>query len=130
MLAQLEETATELASNPPVIPEGELSEAIAFLDWLRDNHFTFLGCRDYVFSPEGDGHLDPLPESGLGLLADPETRVVRRGADRSSLTPEARDFLAFALDHCEIGAALAGAPPRAHGLCRREAIRRARRAQG
>ena len=60
---------------------------------MAEDHFTFLGCRDYVFSPEGEGRLDPVYESGLGLLADPEMRVVRRGADRSQLTPDVRDFL-------------------------------------
>ena len=93
MMRKLEETGEELTRNPPAIPEAELSETIAFLEWLKDNHFTFLGCRDYMFSPAGEGRLDPIAESGLGLLADPETRVVRRGPDRSSLTPEVREFL-------------------------------------
>ena len=43
--------------------------------------------------PGAEGRLDPDHASGLGLLADPEMRVVRRGADRSRLTPEVRDFL-------------------------------------
>ena len=93
ILDRLAETAAALSRNPPAISESELDENIAFLDWLAENHFTFLGSRDYVFSPEGEGRLDPVYESGLGLLADPEIRVVRRGADRSSLTPDVREFL-------------------------------------
>ena len=93
MLQRLADTAASLSRNPPPISEDELDENIAFLDWMAENHFTFLGCRDYVFSPDGDGRLDPVYESGLGLLADPELRVVRRGSDRSSLTPDVREFL-------------------------------------
>jgi glutamate dehydrogenase len=93
MLARLGETVSGLKTNPPPIPESELAENLSFLAWLADNHFTFLGSRDYVFSAGGDGRLDARHQSGLGLLADPEARVVRRGADRSSLTPELREFL-------------------------------------
>ncbi|HEY4265804.1 MAG TPA: NAD-glutamate dehydrogenase domain-containing protein, partial [Micropepsaceae bacterium] len=93
MLERIAETAASLNRNPPQVSEAELEENIAFLDWMADEHFTFLGCRDYVFSGEGEGRLDPVYESGLGLLADPEMRVVRRGQDRSRLTPAVREFL-------------------------------------
>src|ERR1700704_3284350 len=93
MLGRLAETIGELKKNPPQIPDSELAENLAFLGWLADNHFTFLGCRDYVFRGEGEGRLDAVYPSGLGVLTDPEARVVRRGSDRSSLTPELREFL-------------------------------------
>jgi glutamate dehydrogenase len=93
LLARLAETTAGLKRNPPPVAAEELAENIAFLDWLAAAHFTFLGCRDYVFSPEGEGRLDPDYASGLGLLTDPEMRIVRRGADRSKLTPDVRDFL-------------------------------------
>src|SRR6266436_3557474 len=93
MLARLAETIGELKKKPPRIPDSELAENLAFLGWLADNHFTFLGCRDYVFRGDGEGRLDAVYPSGLGVLTDPEARVVRRGSDRSSLTPELREFL-------------------------------------
>ena len=93
MLARLAETTAGLKRNPPPVDAEELAENLAFLEWLAVDYFTFLGCRDYVFSSDGDGRLDPVHASGLGLLADPEMRVVRRGADRSRLTPDVRDFL-------------------------------------
>src|SRR5215471_13512724 len=92
MLARLAETIAELKKNPPPIPDSELAENLAFLGWLADNHFTFLGSRDYVFKDEGEGRLDARYDTGLGLLTDSEARVVRRGADRSSLTPDLREF--------------------------------------
>ncbi len=35
------------------LPEDELEEAAAFMKWLRDGHFTFLGCRDNVLMGDG-----------------------------------------------------------------------------
>ncbi len=93
MLARLAETIGQLKKHPPAIQDADLAENLAFLGWLADNHFTFLGCRDYVFRDEGEGKLEARYESGLGVLAEPETRVIRRDADRSSLTPELREFL-------------------------------------
>jgi len=93
MVARLRDTIEELKAFPPDVADAEFGETLAFLAWLADNHFTFLGARDYVFDPEGDGRLAPEFASGLGLLADPDARVLRRGRDRSSLTPEVRAFL-------------------------------------
>ena len=84
MLGQLAETVTQLKKHPPPIQDADLAENLAFLGWLADNHFTFLGCRDYVFRDEGEGKLEARYKTGLGVLADPATRVIRRGADRSS----------------------------------------------
>ena len=53
----------------------ELSESLAFLEWLGDNHFTFLGCRDYSYTADEGGRLDPVLDSGLGVLADRDARV-------------------------------------------------------
>ena len=35
----------ELEQKEPPLPAGELGEGRAFLRWLADNHFTFLGYR-------------------------------------------------------------------------------------
>jgi glutamate dehydrogenase len=93
MLDRFNETIDELSNSPPNIPEQQLEECIEFLEWLSDNHFTFLGARDYAFDTKTKERLEPDFKSGIGLLRDPETRVIRRGEDRSSLTPDVRDFL-------------------------------------
>jgi glutamate dehydrogenase len=93
MLLKLMESVSELKAHPPHIPHEELSENLAFLEWLSDNNFTFLGCRDYTFTTDEGGRLDPDLASGLGVLSDPDARVVRHGPDRSRLTPQVRDFL-------------------------------------
>ena len=93
MLARAKQATEELRQNPPNISSEELNESIAFLEWLGNNHFTFLGARDYRFDPKSEGALEPVSESGLGVLADSEARVIRRGPDRSAITPQVRAFL-------------------------------------
>ncbi|HWA02417.1 MAG TPA: NAD-glutamate dehydrogenase [Rhizomicrobium sp.] len=86
MVGKLNDSVAGLKSHPPHIPENEVTESIAFLEWLADNHFTFLGCRDYRFDGE---RLDPIEHSGFGVLADIHTRVIQRG----TLTPQIIAFL-------------------------------------
>jgi len=80
-------------TNPPPLAEDEVAEAIAFLRWVRNDNFVFLGVREYRF-PHGDMAADPVPGTGLGLLRDPAVRVLRRGRDMVVMTPEVRAFLA------------------------------------
>ena len=47
------------------------SETEAFLEWLADDHFTFLGYREYdLVEDGGDAVLEPVDGSGLGILRD------------------------------------------------------------
>lgn len=66
-------------------------EALTFLEWLAGHNFTFLGAREYRLS---GGTLEPLPESGLGILRDPSVRVLRSGPDYVEATPQLVAFLA------------------------------------
>ena len=96
MLARLAAARNDLTRHPPLIAgqRADLTEDLAFLDWLADNHFTFLGARDYILGKDGaNGMLEPVKGSGLGVLSDEHTRVIRRGGERSGLTPEVRAFL-------------------------------------
>ncbi|HSA90867.1 MAG TPA: NAD-glutamate dehydrogenase [Burkholderiales bacterium] len=53
------------------VPPQELEEGRAFLEWLLDHHFTFLGSRDYVIAHRaGEDVLDIVPGSGLGILRE------------------------------------------------------------
>ncbi|MEB0138867.1 MULTISPECIES: NAD-glutamate dehydrogenase [unclassified Undibacterium] len=45
------------------------NEGVAFLRWLEDRHFTFLGARDYDLKRDGEHvSLVAIAESGLGIL--------------------------------------------------------------
>jgi glutamate dehydrogenase len=94
MLAYLHDSIAALKTHPPHVNAEVLNESVAFLEWLANNHFTFLGARDYTYSGADGGTLEPVPESGLGVLADMETRVVRRSEHRGDMSAEIRGFLA------------------------------------
>jgi glutamate dehydrogenase len=94
MQSRLRQAMSEYHKFPPPLPVEELIESTAFLEWLLDNHFTFLGMREYEFvGGAGEGELKPVDGTGLGILRDPETHVLRRGTTMVSMTPEIRAFL-------------------------------------
>src|SRR5207302_801819 len=55
-------------------------------------NFTFLGVREYSF-PGPSGDIEPKFETGLGILRAREVRVLRRGTELVSITPEIMQFL-------------------------------------
>ena len=65
------ESARELAGASTPLPHERVEEAREFLRWMADDHFTFLGYREYrVVDTGGDDVLHALPDTGLGLLRD------------------------------------------------------------
>ncbi|MGL4728817.1 MAG: NAD-glutamate dehydrogenase, partial [Bosea sp. (in: a-proteobacteria)] len=93
MRARITEAAQAYRANPPPLADEEVKEAIAFMDWMIGDNFTLLGVRAYGF-PDSDVAADPVAGSGLGILRDPETRVLRRGRELVVMSPEVRAFLA------------------------------------
>jgi glutamate dehydrogenase len=95
MAARARAIVAELGARPPAgIAATEVSEARAFLEWMCQDNFTFLGYREYRLSGEGERtRFDVVPEAGLGLLSDAEFHLfggVRRLAD---LPAEVKGFL-------------------------------------
>ncbi|GGE27513.1 NAD-glutamate dehydrogenase [Agaricicola taiwanensis] len=94
MTATIAATIADFRETPPPLPADEVAEAIAFLQWLVDDNFTFLGVREYTYAADAEGgHLAPRDETGLGILRDPELRLLRRGRELVAMTQEIRDFL-------------------------------------
>ena len=57
------------ASETSPLPPVHRGEGVAFLRWLQDRHFTFLGARDYDLKRDSDSvSLVARPDSGLGIL--------------------------------------------------------------
>ncbi len=89
MLALMDRAIGEVEKAPVTDPKAS-EEYVAFLRWVKDNHFVFLGarCYDYPRKP-GGGYAaeEPLyqPEDGLGVLRDPEQRVLRRRSEPAIL---------------------------------------------
>jgi len=76
MLERVRQVSAESEKYSPAHESRD--EGIAFLRWLEDRHFTFLGARDYDLKRNGDQvSLVALPETGLGIL---------RGAARTAET--------------------------------------------
>ncbi len=94
MLARLEQAITDYRYAPPPLRSETLDEAVSFLEWLRDDNFTFLGMREYRYSGSGStGKLKRADKPALGILSDPDLRVLRQGDEALSTTPEIRAFL-------------------------------------
>ena len=94
MLARLDQAIHDFRYAPVPLDREEVTEAIAFLEWLRDDNFTFLGMREFKYvGSQKDGMLERSRKPGLGILADPDVRVLRRGDEAVNTTPEIRAFL-------------------------------------
>lgn len=79
--------ADELADEPPALPSEEIGEAWELLRWLAEDHFTFLGYREYdLVVEDGEDSLRAVPGTGLGLLR-PDQDLSNAF---SRLSPEAR----------------------------------------
>jgi glutamate dehydrogenase len=79
----------ELDESPPPLDAEEVGEAKAFLAWLEDHHFTFLGYREYELVEREDGvRLTSVSDSGLGILRQPGGTQTSRGFDK--LPPRVR----------------------------------------
>ncbi len=85
------EVIAGIKATPPPLPADEVSEAVALLEWLLANNFTFLGVREYVLV--GESALNPVFETGLGVLRSRELKVLRGGRGALEFTPEIMAFL-------------------------------------
>jgi glutamate dehydrogenase len=93
MQQRLREAINHYQQDPPPIAIEEFTEAIDFLQWVLDHHFTFLGMREYRFAGgAAKGVLEAVPGSGLGILRDAAKEEVR-GASTPQLPPPIREFL-------------------------------------
>jgi glutamate dehydrogenase len=92
MIARVGDVIAGLKADPPPLPAAEVEEAVAFLEWLADDNFTFLGVRDYRFT-DAEEALEPVFESGLGILRSRDLRVLRRWNEPLVITPQMRALL-------------------------------------
>ncbi|HEX6196055.1 MAG TPA: NAD-glutamate dehydrogenase [Jiangellaceae bacterium] len=63
------EIADELTKAELPVSDEEVEDADALLRWLADDHFTFLGYREYILDVvDGDDALRAVTGTGLGIL--------------------------------------------------------------
>jgi glutamate dehydrogenase len=79
---------SELSDGPSEVQVDDLAESIAFLKWLMDNNFTFLGVRDYLYSEE-DNAAGVSFGAALGILRGREGDVFAADGGRLALAPRA-----------------------------------------
>ncbi|TAN71510.1 MAG: NAD-glutamate dehydrogenase, partial [Magnetospirillum sp.] len=91
MVDRLWATVAEFEAGSATITADERAETLAFLDWLADNHFTFLGYR--WFGLGADGAVTDDAGGGLGLLAAPEAHVFDDTVTLAAMPLELRAFL-------------------------------------
>jgi glutamate dehydrogenase len=87
--AEMRNCASEIINNlskqPPQLDPAEVSEGIKFLDWLVNNHFTFIGYREYdLVKDDGEDILKPVSKSGLGILRN----HARMSSDKGLVLPK------------------------------------------
>jgi glutamate dehydrogenase len=93
MRARVFEAVQAAKIAPPPLPPQDVAEAIALVEWMLADNFTFLGVREYRFV-EDDPSTDLVGVNGQGLLRDPDLKVLRQGREFLTVTPEVRAFLA------------------------------------
>ncbi len=86
----------ELMTPPKKVSRDESNEARQFLEWVHDNHFTFLGYREYDYPTKNRGKSTSIVvkrNSGLGVLRDPEAVVFHELRDISAMPSSLRSII-------------------------------------
>ncbi len=94
MRRAMAETIAELETPPKGVAAEDVAEARDFLRWAHDEHFTFLGYREYDFIGDGkDASVIVNRKSGLGILKNASVVVFRELQNLASMPPEVRAFV-------------------------------------
>jgi glutamate dehydrogenase len=88
MLEHVNAVIADMTSGPPELRVDDLSESVAFLRWLMDDNFTFLGIRDYVCIEDGSAPA-VIFTSAFGILRGREGDIFAADGGRLALTPRA-----------------------------------------
>ncbi|MDQ3603060.1 MAG: NAD-glutamate dehydrogenase, partial [Actinomycetota bacterium] len=89
MRGRVGDIVSGLEENPPDFEPEDLAETRAFLEWVDDNNFTFLGYREYDLTTQnGEEALCAVQGSGLGILRQSESGPVSHSF--AELPPDVR----------------------------------------
>jgi len=69
MQARVADVTSYLTSTPG-LKEDARDEAISFLNWLNDDHFTYIGFSEYEVDKSQSAVVSPKEGTGLGILRD------------------------------------------------------------
>jgi len=72
--------------------QGDVEEAVAFLEWLLEDNFILLGYREYEITDDGKGPaIIAIPDSGHGILSDDSQSRFAEPVLLASLPADLRD---------------------------------------
>ncbi|MEX2408519.1 MAG: hypothetical protein WD489_05370, partial [Rhodovibrionaceae bacterium] len=84
----------ELQVHPPKLPRDEVNECLSFLEWLDDDHFTYLGYREYSFTGSGENTVAKIDnKSAMGILRDSKVSIFDGLRNLGQLPAEVQDFV-------------------------------------
>ncbi len=94
MRARLAESIAEVDKKKLPVTEEERAEVARFLKWIEDDHFTFLGYREYTMAGEGDESAYRIvEEKSLGVLRDFHMRIFGGMRNQQSMPSQVRSYL-------------------------------------
>ena len=84
----------ELDSAPPPLPGAMIEVTKAFMRWVEDDNFTFLGYREHQYKGGPDNTtVRTVPDSGLGVLRRESTMIFEGMHDGATLGPDTASFV-------------------------------------
>ena len=83
----------DLENSKLPMPAREVNEVAAFLRWLDEENFTFLGYREYRYRTAVGADSVVVPKSGLGILRDDDFSVFDGLRHFATLPREVQDYL-------------------------------------
>ena len=78
----------DLDSSPPKAAKAEISETRAFVEWMLEDHFTFLGYREYDYVGSSAKQKLKVRPGGLGVLRSSSRPIFKSWTDGASLSDE------------------------------------------
>ena len=94
MRARLRESIEDIDRKKLPIDEEERAEVSRFLKWIEDDHFTFLGYREYAMTGKGEKASYQIVEGrSLGILKDFNLRIFGGMRNQESMPTQVRSYL-------------------------------------
>jgi glutamate dehydrogenase len=92
MRDQAYQIVAELKDEPPPLAAEEVAEGRELLSWLADEHFTFLGYREYQLAyADDEAVLRAMPGTGLGILRSDQDMSASFGKLPPAVAAKARE---------------------------------------
>jgi glutamate dehydrogenase len=93
MTGKLQELLSTIKAHPGPIADQH-GENVAFVEWLLDNHFIFLGYRKYeVTHKDGKTYMQVGKNTGLGIMRDEATSSVSTAKTLEELAPNMKRYI-------------------------------------